>query len=203
VPNYVRRDGALNIASHFPGNTVAPDLGKYLILIPCVMVQYRNFIRYSPFITGPKMYNAMASFESAGSKGSTRIHMDMADAVNIMTYASPSPDGKPGCAVWDLFRAEDAKGLRQFLRKKFKGVYQHDPIHSQQFYLDAQLRKELYDAQGIMSHRVYQKPGEAIFIPAGCAHQVRILPLRCPTTLTFCNAGLQPCRLYQSCSRFR
>ncbi|KAF8556275.1 Clavaminate synthase-like protein [Imleria badia] len=148
VPSYVRRDGALNIASHFPSNTVAPDLA------------------------GPKMYNAMASFESAGSKGSTRLHMDMADAVNIMTYASLTPDGKPGCAAWDLFRACDADKLRVFLRRKFKGSYQHDPIHSQQIYLDSTLRKELFDMYGIKSHRVYQKPGEAVFIPAGCAHQV-------------------------------
>ncbi|KAG8218303.1 hypothetical protein J3R82DRAFT_3917 [Butyriboletus roseoflavus] len=147
VPGYVRRDGALNIASHFPSNTVAPDLG-------------------------PKMYNAMASFESAGSKGSTRLHMDMADAVNIMTYATPTPDGKSGCAAWDLFRACDADKLRLFLRRKFKGSYQHDPIHSQQFYLDSALRKELFDLYGIRSHRIYQKPGEAVFIPAGCAHQV-------------------------------
>ena len=28
VPNYVRRDGVLNLASHFPSNTVAPDLGE-------------------------------------------------------------------------------------------------------------------------------------------------------------------------------
>lgn len=27
VPNYTRRDGVLNVASHFPSNTVAPDLG--------------------------------------------------------------------------------------------------------------------------------------------------------------------------------
>jgi [histone H3]-dimethyl-L-lysine9 demethylase len=27
VPNYVRRDGVLNLSSHFPLNTVAPDLG--------------------------------------------------------------------------------------------------------------------------------------------------------------------------------
>jgi hypothetical protein len=32
----------------------------------------------------------------------------MADAVNIMTYASATPDGKPGCAVWNLFRAQVA-----------------------------------------------------------------------------------------------
>ncbi|KAH9850033.1 Clavaminate synthase-like protein [Lenzites betulinus] len=147
VPNYVRRDGVLNIASHFPSNTVAPDLG-------------------------PKMYNAMASFESQGSKGSTRLHMDMADAVNIMTYASPMPDGRPGCAAWDIFRADDTSKLRKFLKKKFKGQYQHDPIHSQQFYLDSSLRQELYKEHGVLSHRVYQRPGDAVFIPAGCAHQV-------------------------------
>ncbi|CCM03365.1 uncharacterized protein FIBRA_05494 [Fibroporia radiculosa] len=149
VPNYVRRDGVLNLASHFPGNTVAPDLG-------------------------PKMYNAMASFESQGSKGTTRLHMDMADAINIMLYAASTPDGRPGSAAWDIFKAEDSVKLRKFLRKKFKGQFQHDPIHSQQFYLDSNLRQELFKDYGVKSHRIYQKPGEAVFIPAGCAHQASV-----------------------------
>lgn len=147
VPNYVRRDGAMNIASHFPLNTVSPDLG-------------------------PKMYNAMASFEMAGSKGSTRLHMDMSDALNIMTYASPTRDGSPGTAAWDLFKAEDSDKIRAFLKEKFRGQYLHDPIHSQQFYLDEHLRRELWEKWDVYSYRVYQRPGEAIFIPAGCAHQV-------------------------------
>ncbi|EPQ59707.1 Clavaminate synthase-like protein [Gloeophyllum trabeum ATCC 11539] len=147
VPNYVRRDGVLNLASHFPSNTVAPDIG-------------------------PKMYNAMASSDQPGSKGSTRLHMDMADALNIMTHAAPCPDGSPGCAVWDLFRAQDADHLRKFLKKKFRGTFQNDPIHSQTVYLDRQSRQELYEQFGVKSYRVYQKPGEAVFIPAGCAHQV-------------------------------
>ncbi|KAJ3776204.1 hypothetical protein FB446DRAFT_778258 [Lentinula raphanica] len=133
IPDYVRRDGKLNIASHFPQNAVAPDLG-------------------------PKMYNAMASYQDQGSKGTTRLHMDMADALNVMTYASDCPDGSPGCAAWDLFRPEDSAKLRVYLKKKLPaGSTPMDPIH-----------EEL----GVYSYRVYQRPGEAIFIPAGCAHQV-------------------------------
>lgn len=34
IPNYVRRDGTLNIASHFPLNGLAPDLGMCHISFP-------------------------------------------------------------------------------------------------------------------------------------------------------------------------
>lgn len=32
VPNYVRRDGTLNVASHFPVGTISPDLGRSVCL---------------------------------------------------------------------------------------------------------------------------------------------------------------------------
>lgn len=89
-----------------------------------------------------------------------------------MVYSEARPDGSLGVAAWDLFRAEDADRLRKFLKRRFGVNGQHDPILSQQYYLDAALRKELYDDYGIKSHRVYQRPGDAVFIPAGCAHQV-------------------------------
>ena len=147
VPNYCRRDGAMNIASHFPSNTVSPDLG-------------------------PKMYNAYAAQDGPGGKGSTRLHLDMADAVNIMVHSEMTASGDPGCAAWDIFRADDATKIRMFLKRKFKGQVQSDPIHAQNFFLDSELRKELYEQLGVKSFRVYQRPGEAVFIPAGCAHQV-------------------------------
>ena len=142
------------------------------------------------------MYNSMASSQEAGSKGSTRLHMDMADAFNVMLYASDCADGSPGYAVWDLFRAEDSDKIREFLRKKFapgsaamsnsqqqtqaekaaalqiQAIAVHDPIHSQHFYLDVELRRQLWDEYGVKSFRIYQRPGEGVFIPAGCAHQV-------------------------------
>ena len=118
------------------------------------------------------MYNALAMEESEGSKGTTRLHMDMADAVNMMVYAEPCADGTPGGARWDLFRAEDAPAIRKFLTDRYKLASGIDPIHSQQFYLDKQLRAELYAKTGVRSHQVIQRQGEAVFIPAGCAHQV-------------------------------
>ncbi|KAF9526318.1 hypothetical protein CPB83DRAFT_795109 [Crepidotus variabilis] len=170
VPDYVRRDGVYNIGSHFPTNAIGPDLG-------------------------PKMYNSMATSQEPGSKGSTKLHMDMADALNVMLHSTACPDGTPGYAAWDLFKAEDSDKIRAFLRKKFQGLNGansskiqtsaekaaalqaqqlaiHDPIHSQQFYLDVQLRRELFEEHGVKSFRIYQQPGEGVFIPAGCAHQV-------------------------------
>ncbi|KAG8721975.1 hypothetical protein FRC09_007036 [Ceratobasidium sp. 395] len=150
VPNYTRRDGILNLASYFATNGIAPDLG-------------------------PKMYNALVSSEAPGGQGSTRLHIDMADAVNIMMFASNSKGGEdPGVAAWDIFRASDSDKIRAYLRRKSgkKATGGGDHIHSQLFYLDSDDRKQLYQQENVYSWRIYQRPGDAVFIPAGCAHQV-------------------------------
>ncbi|KAJ7743727.1 hypothetical protein DFH07DRAFT_869890 [Mycena maculata] len=149
MPNYVRRDGVLNLTSHFPSNTIVPDLG-------------------------PKMYNAYANLTDRDSKGTTQLHIDMLDALNIMTYASLDSENKDGRAVWDLFRAQDSNKIRRFLQAKFP-KNSGDPIHGQEVYLDDNAWRDLWTEHGVKSYRVYQTPGDAIFIPAGCAHQVRNL----------------------------
>ncbi len=74
------------------------------------------------------MYNAWPGSEAPGGNGTTRLHMDIADAVNIMLHASP-PTGddvpeehRPGVAAWDIFRAQDADKLRAFLRKEYSHI---------------------------------------------------------------------------------
>jgi [histone H3]-dimethyl-L-lysine9 demethylase len=86
MPDVTRRDGVLNISSYSPNNYIKPDLG-------------------------PKMYVAKATNVRKGSHGSTKLHMDIADAVNVMTYAKME-DGRDGLAAWDIFRAEDASKVR-------------------------------------------------------------------------------------------
>ncbi|XP_054708176.1 probable JmjC domain-containing histone demethylation protein 2C isoform X2 [Uloborus diversus] len=119
LPQYTHRDGIFNMASRLPDCFVQPDLG-------------------------PKMYNSYGLSSSLG-KGSTNLHLDVSDAVNVLAYVSCAPDvkdelpeymkaledsgcdnlmklrvkekgSKPG-AIWHVFNARDADKIRDFLNK--------------------------------------------------------------------------------------
>ncbi|GAA6059554.1 hypothetical protein JCM10212_000610 [Sporobolomyces blumeae] len=153
VGSVTRRDGVLNISTHTPQNANPPDLG-------------------------PKGYFSEISDDREGGQGSTKLH-----TVNVLLWSSNGPQAKPGVAVWDLYRAEDADKIREFLYEYIAelGGYsdieqvkatQDDPIHTQRFFLDQKLRQRLWEKKGVKSWRVHQEPGQVVFIPAGCAHQV-------------------------------
>lgn len=121
MPEYTLRTGNLNIASCLPKMFVPPDLG-------------------------PKMYNAYGSALHP-DKGTTNLHLDISDAVNIMVYVGvpQDSDSKPqlvatqkaialgGCdyltrarcqtpdvlpgALWHIFPARDADKIRDLLNR--------------------------------------------------------------------------------------
>uniref|UniRef100_A0A6Q2YX32 Lysine-specific demethylase n=1 Tax=Esox lucius TaxID=8010 RepID=A0A6Q2YX32_ESOLU len=71
LPEYTKRDGRLNLASRLPNFFVRPDLG-------------------------PKMYNAYGLIETEDrSVGTTNLHLDVSDAVNVMVYVGiPEAEGE-------------------------------------------------------------------------------------------------------------
>ncbi|KAJ8015272.1 hypothetical protein DPEC_G00024400 [Dallia pectoralis] len=71
LPEYTKRDGRLNLASRLPNFFVRPDLG-------------------------PKMYNAYGLIETEDrSVGTTNLHLDVSDAVNVMVYVGiPEVEGE-------------------------------------------------------------------------------------------------------------
>ncbi|KAI8622826.1 hypothetical protein BC830DRAFT_1056771 [Chytriomyces sp. MP71] len=142
--------------------------------------------RFLPPDLGPKMYNAFGSSDAGeGGYGTTPIHLDMADAVNVMMYAKDPPTAEKHAthedvgptnrpaAVWDIYHRDDLPKLRAFMRREFDlGENSDDPVHDQFHYLNELHRARLYEQYGVRGWRIYQYPGDAVFVPAGCAHQV-------------------------------
>ncbi|CAI7868527.1 unnamed protein product, partial [Closterium sp. NIES-54] len=92
--------------------------------------------------------------------------------------------GEEGAALWDIFRREDSDKIRAFIARhlhEFRHLHNQviqsmdDEIHDQTVYLTARHKEMLYNEYGVEAWTFEQRRGEAVFIPAGCAHQVRNL----------------------------
>ena len=182
-PQYTHRDGILNLAKYFPSQFVPPDLGPKM---------YNAYGRHAA-------WQGMDPNTKKG--GHTNLHCDVADAVNMMVDVGVDVRGEEGDsdeeesaasdslqddelgelssqhgAIWDIWRWEDSDAILQLLHavaRERDVEITNNPIHDQLFYLDAPLRRRLRQEYNVRGWRFVQRHGDAVFIPAGCPHQVR------------------------------
>ncbi|KAL8064507.1 hypothetical protein ABFX02_01G095500 [Erythranthe guttata] len=87
-------------------------------------------------------------------------------------------------ALWDIFRKQDVPKLEEYIKRhfnEFRHIYGNllpeviHPIHDQTIYLTVEHKRRLKEEYGIEPWTFVQRLGDAVFIPAGCPHQVRNL----------------------------
>lgn len=152
------------------------------------------------------MYIAHGTVLDEFHKGSTRLHMDLTDAINVMLWAADLSDGNPGYAEWTMFGPTAAPLINKFLEENyFDGP--SDPIHSQQIYLTPSMLSRLENEYHVKPFIIKQYPGDAVVIPAGCPHQVRSLSQARATKHIIESdhlaTGRQLCGCNEDCNRFR
>lgn len=98
--------------------------------------------------------------------------------------ASRNNKSEYGGALWDIFRREDVPKLHAYLQKhwnEFRHIMNKPleevvhPIHDQTIYLNVEHKRKLKEEFQVEPWTFEQHLGEAVFIPAGCPHQVRNL----------------------------
>lgn len=94
MPEYTHRNGRLNLAGRLPDCFVRPDLG-------------------------PKMYNAYGSAVYP-TKGTTNLHLDISDAVNVMVYVGVPRDGDCERHIKEALRAIDDAGCDILTKKRVR-----------------------------------------------------------------------------------
>ncbi|XP_076294418.1 lysine demethylase 3 isoform X2 [Lasioglossum baleicum] len=94
LSEYTHRNGRLNLASRLPDCFVRPDLG-------------------------PKMYNAYGSALHP-NKGTTNLHLDISDAVNVMVYVGIPKDSDNDEHVKEALRAIDEAGCDILTRRRVR-----------------------------------------------------------------------------------
>jgi hypothetical protein len=160
-------NGLWNMAAYFPMNGIAPDMGKWVDLYLYII----SFTKHMPLYVGPKMYFGQYSISSSIHQSSTKLHMDVTDAYNEMIYASKCPDRMLGCALWHIWDTTDAV-LHKFLRDNCGFTGPEDAIHSQDIHVTPELLVHMFKKCGVHPYTICQYPGDLVFIPAYCMHQV-------------------------------
>lgn len=89
-----------------------------------------------------------------------------------MVWSKDISPSEPGYAIWQIFPASASQILREFLVAEAGYQGEGDPIHSQSICMTPSLLERLYASRKVRPFTIKQYCGDAVYIPAGCAHQV-------------------------------
>lgn len=100
--------------------------------------------------------------------------MDKSAAVNVMLYSDESAENVPHGARWDIWPMSSISSLSKTLEPSApdEACISGQPIISGLYYACPEIIAKAFSSSRIRHWIINQLPGEAVFIPPGCPHQV-------------------------------
>ncbi|KAL0400593.1 UNVERIFIED_CONTAM: Lysine-specific demethylase [Sesamum latifolium] len=132
--------------------------------------------------TKASQLDTIADGKSLDNSISAQTRRNLAMPKDHLQNGESSKEIAHGAAVWDIFRRQDVPKIIEYLQKHQKEFRHYNnslvdsvvhPIHDQTFYLDEKHKRKLKEEFDVEPWTFAQHLGEAVFIPAGCPHQVR------------------------------
>ncbi|XP_040366412.1 uncharacterized protein LOC112175955 isoform X1 [Rosa chinensis] len=196
--------GTLNLATYLPPTSVKPDMGPKTYIaygfaqelglgdsvtkLHCNMFDAVNILTHIAEV-------ALTTEQLATIEKLKKKHREQDKRERFGNCHTSAGNGsgplqelaevcEDGGALWDIFRTQDVPQLEKYIHKhvnEFMHVLcnplQHvtHAIHDQTVYLTVEHKRRLKEEFGIEPWTFVQKLGDAVFIPAGCPHQVRNL----------------------------
>ncbi|KAJ2884764.1 hypothetical protein H4R27_001876 [Coemansia aciculifera] len=184
-PEYTQRKGKFNLVNRLPAEFVPPDLGPKMYCaygssdgeggvsttnLHCDMADAVNIMAYAPV-----EFLCEHNIEVPG------IWTRSADCSS--TPAAATTDAPVVAAVWDIDPPKAIGNLHEFIGERVGKSFSAecsgpvaaklgDPIHNQETFLTRPMREKFFERYRRSCYRIYQTPGDAVFVPAGCTHQV-------------------------------
>ncbi|CAN4083742.1 unnamed protein product [Withania somnifera] len=190
------RIGILNLAVKLPVGILKPDLGPKTYIaygvteelgrgdsvtkLHCDMSDAINILTHTAEMTLTEEQQSAIEILKQRHRAQDERERLRPEGVEYPVKMSKTTGG----ALWDIFRREDVPKLKEYLlkhAKEFRHTYccpvdqVFHPIHDQTFYLTLEHKRKLKEEFGVEPWTFEQRLGEAVFIPAGCPHQVRNL----------------------------
>jgi len=184
IQSYTLREGHHNLASNIPDYFLRPELG------PKMYIAYGNALYNNKASTNLHldMSDAVNLLVYVGipddcdKQENIKLVLSQIDEAgcDLLMKRKVRDEGRMPGALWHIYHPGDTNKIRDLLSKvaieNRRRLDPHDdPIHDQSTYLDAKLRRRLYDEYGVKGYAIIQCSGDTVFIPVGACHQVRNL----------------------------
>ncbi|KRX60220.1 Lysine-specific demethylase 3A, partial [Trichinella sp. T9] len=187
MSNYVdHKNAPFNLVLALPDHLVKPDLDLRLCIgyemFPCMDIATTNLhsdindsLNILTWTSIPKSMSKRRMHDSI-------LHHLAQEGLDEQTMNMARERIKDVGALWTVYKPSDSEKIRRYINSfsKLPVVY-YDPIHDGTCYLNATARADLVK-RGVQPIMFLQMRNEAVFIPAGAAHQV--LNLQCCVTAT-------------------